>query len=189
MAMEPDPSRVVRLALDHVTAVLGQGLLSASAGDRGNLPRMELTMNDSVLRVEDPQQPLIELSGRDDVDSLRDRLKIVASRHPGVVQTAGPICRIASSMSLLPDAPRELSVEQLGWTEQALARVDVLQLPEGIDVGTWQAIQPRDFALQPGEENPALAASGDLQNAGVNWSAPRIPLRLPAVPSAATMED
>jgi hypothetical protein len=169
----------VSITLDHVTAISGEGLLMASSGEHGSLPPLELGIDDSVFRVDRPGQALVEISGHEDYELLREHLKVIDRRDPSFFQITGPLCIIDSTTMLLPGMGRELTPEQFGTSSQFVVKENLVMLPLDVNPARLHTVQPVDLDLRPGDDNPAIGASGDLQNAGVNWQSPRLPLVLP----------
>jgi hypothetical protein len=174
-----DAARTVSIMLDHVTAVSTNGLLIASSGEHGSLPPLELGIDDSVFRVDTLGQALVEISGHEDYELLRENLKVTDRRDPSFFQVTGPLCVIDSTTMLLPGLGRELTPEQFGTSSQFVTKENLVMLPLDFNPARFHTVQPSDLDLRPGDGNPAIGASGDLQNAGVNWQSPRLPLVLP----------
>ncbi|WP_139228672.1 serine/threonine-protein kinase [Planctomicrobium piriforme] len=178
MTMQPDAARVTSLNLDHVTAVAGHGLLKATSGEHGSMPLLKLGINSSVFRVDQPGQPLIEISGHEDDELLRQALQLEASRDRSFFQLTGPFCTVDSSTSLLSESGQEYSPQQLGLNPDDVSQNSLIVLRESLELSNWNGVQPADLELRSGDDNPAIGSSGDLQNAGVNWQTLRLPLFL-----------
>lgn len=176
VVMEPDSSRLMTVLFDHVTAVTGKGIVQASSGDHGSLPMLDITVNDSVFRVDLPGQPFAEITGHEDYDLLRDKLKLRDGRDRSFFQVSGPLCVIDSTTSLLPGPARELTAEQLGMGTFDIRSEKLLVLAEPFDVSLLHRVSSAELALRPGDDNPAIGASSNLQDAGVDWRSPRLPV-------------
>ncbi len=172
---QPDANRAISLSLDHVTVVTGNGLIKATSGEHGVLPLMKIGLDNCVFRVDAAGLPLIEISGNDDGEILRESLQVEPSRNRSFFQLTGPFCLIQSSTSLLSDAERELGPDELGLSLVEVSPESRIVLQGAPNTNTWHSIFPADLDLKQSESNPAIAASGDLQNAGVNWQSIRLP--------------
>jgi len=173
-----DATRQVSLQLDHVTAVTGLGLLQATSGEHGVIPPLRLAIANSVIRVEQAGQPVLEITGHEDADLLREALQVDSNRDPSFLQVQGPVCVIDSTTSILGDTSRELTAEQIGIGTAERVTDNLIMLRPLPESGAWHRIQPSDLELRPSDDNPAIGASGDLQNAGVNWQSLRLPFFL-----------
>lgn len=183
MAMEPISQNTTTFMMDHVTAYANQGLLRATSGDYGTLPRVNMAIRDSVFRVDPPNQPFVEIYGHEDLELLRDRLQIQENRDPSFYKLSGPLCVIESTVTTLPK-PVELTPEQFGISPLDLVETNLLQLPESVSPRQLHRLQPSSMQLDRTDDNPAVVAASDLQDAGVNWNNQRLPLTLP-VPGTA----
>ncbi len=170
-----DTGLTATFALDHVTAISGYGLLSSTSGEHGSIPIIKLSLNNCVFRVEEQNQPFIEITGHEEDGELRQSFEIEASRNRNFFQLTGPLCVIESSTSLLSESGRELTAEQLGLTLVDVSSDSRIHLSSVVGMNNWHSVAPTDLELRQGVNNPAIGASGDLQNAGVNWQATRLP--------------
>ncbi len=180
--MEPDDAPTTNVQFSHVTAVSGDGLLRAAAGEHGLLPVFNIEMSDSVFRVDQSESPLISLSGPQDFDVLQETLSFRRSNDPSFFNSLGPFCRIESTTSLFADT-RETDADQFGVIMTQFGRENLLTLPRPVNLSLMHEIQPTELMLRQESAfiNPARDSSGDLQDAGVDWSLPRVPMTLPVV--------
>ncbi|WP_437203882.1 serine/threonine protein kinase [Planctomicrobium sp. SH664] len=180
--VEAGSQEAIHLALSHVTAVLGRGVMQATSGEHGTLPELQLAISDSVIRVDQKEYPLVSISGHQGYESLLDRLLVANHRDPSFFQLAGPLCVITSTSSRFLDVHR-LTADQFGTHPHNLVDVNLLELPMEMDWTALHTIQPSDLHLRQDESsdfiNPAENASGDRQNAGVDWMFPRLPVKFP----------
>lgn len=180
MAMETDEMKTVAIRLDHVTAMTGEGLIHATSGEHGSLPRIDLDLHDCLFRVDHANRPFVFISGHEDYDTLSETLNWNRSADPSFFQLTGPVYLLESSTSFFDD-PLERSPEECGIAFEQLVTQNLIELPGDIRATALHRVQPRDFSLRRDEgfSNPALNAAGDGQNAGVDWFLPRIPATLP----------
>ncbi|HWL11017.1 MAG TPA: serine/threonine-protein kinase [Planctomicrobium sp.] len=172
---QQDANRAVSLTLENVTAVTGNGLLKATSGEHGMLPLMKVTINNGVFRVDATDLPLIEISGNESSDRLRQAFQTEAIRNRSFVQSTGPLCLIHSSTSLLQDAEQELGPEASGLPLTEVSPESRIVLRSKLGMNKWHSVLPSELDLKQALSNPAIEASGDRQNAGVNWQTNRIP--------------
>lgn len=171
-----DSQREVVLKLEQTTMLVGSGLINATSGEHGTIPKIRLNLDSTVVRVDQEGQPLIELASSEEDAQLRESLEIETTRNRSFFQLSGPLCLIDSSMSLLVENGRELSAEQLGLTNVHISPDVNLLIPfDKIDLNQWSKLEPHELDLRAGDENPAIGASSDLKNAGMDWQSSRLP--------------
>ncbi|WP_437193030.1 protein kinase domain-containing protein [Planctomicrobium sp. SH527] len=179
ISTQDDSQREVVLKLDQTTMLLGGGLINATSGEHGTIPQIRLDLNSVVVRIDHDGQPLIELASRDEDAQLREALEIETTRNRSFFQMTGPLCLIDSSTSLLLENGRELSAEQLGLTNAHISPdVNLLVPLEKIELNRWSTLEPHEMELRAGDDNPAIGASSNLKNAGVDWQSSHLPREL-----------
>lgn len=180
--MDMDSTPATSLQLSHVTAVTGDGLLRAAAGDHGLLPIFSIELSDSVFRVDSVESPLISLAGPQDFDVLQELLNFRRSNDPSFFNGQGVFCQIESTTSLFADT-RDISADLWNASVTQFSRDNLLNLPRPVNLSYLHEIQPTELMLRQEPEfvNPARDSSGDLQDAGVDWSLPRVPVTLPVL--------
>ncbi|MEZ5940215.1 MAG: protein kinase [Planctomycetaceae bacterium] len=176
------------LSLNHVTAILGDGLLWASSGNFGRLPRVEVNAHDSLFSVTNPERPFVELFGHEELDELAERFVWQPNRDPNFFELVGPMWFVNAPNSLGIELERRLTFTEWSdyWLEQSdqLVRSGLFRNPRLGLLTRMDRIESSDFVLRSGEitPNPAVGSSSDRQDCGVDWTLPRIPRDLPLPP-------
>ena len=181
MVMDSDDQQSsIKLEFGHVTAVLGEGLISASCGDHGDLPPMIVDVRNSIFRIEKPGLPLIWIAGHLDSDLLIEKIQWQDHADPNLLVGDNPVCLVDS---FAPDffEPIEVSQSTLGAQLTLVPDHPVLSLNSSQSEESAHLIDCRDLKLNsdPGIENPATAAASDGRDLGVDWSRSQLPERLP----------
>lgn len=176
MGTEAEPS--TSLVLNHVTALTGDGLLSATTGDHGNLEMMTIDVRGSVIRVNRSEHSLVDVSGHLDADLLIEKIQWRSQSDRSFVQSSGPIFSVESS---LRREPQVVSQRGLGATLEQLTDLNMFErIP--VSISLLHTVQPVAFHLQGDEDgftNPALKAGNDGRDAGVDWTRSKLPKTLP----------
>ncbi|TWT57605.1 Serine/threonine-protein kinase PknD [Thalassoglobus neptunius] len=181
LSMDTDPASITStVSIQHVTALTGEGLFSASAGDHGTLGHWELNVRNNIFRIADDMSPLIFLEGHLDSSELLDRFTWMNHSDPNFLIGTTDICLVDSISSFLLE-PEQVSASEL--------RMDLTRVGEGItlDSSSVQSsesahlIQPIDFYLETGafSTNPAVKAASDGRDVGVDWTQSQLPSVLP----------
>ncbi|MCA9044640.1 MAG: protein kinase [Planctomycetaceae bacterium] len=191
-ALQGPPSEenedVVDLSLNHVTAILGDGLLWASSGNFGRLPQVEVDAHDSLFSVTNPERPFVELHGHEELDELAEQFVWQPNRDPNFFELVGPMWFVNAPNSLGIELERRFNFSDWSgyWQEQSdqLIRSGLFRNPRLGMLTRMDRIESSDFVLRSGEitPNPAVGSSSDRQNCGVDWTLPRIPRALPLPP-------
>lgn len=178
MSTPAEPSTV--MILNHVTALVGEGLLTATTGDHGTLEPVTIDIRDSVFRVEREKQALLKLSGHLDSDLLRNKVEWRAHSDISFVETSGPIFTVESSASFQFE-PQVVSQREIGETFEQVLAGQLFQMPGPVSLSALHTIQPAAFTLREveTESNPAFKAASDGRNAGVDWTRSGLPQSLP----------
>lgn len=180
-----DASEIVDLRLEHVSAVLGKGLIQASSGSFGRLPRIQVEARDSLFSVMQADSPLVSLNGHEVLDQLAERFIWIARREPNFFELAGPMWLIDAPQS--PDLETQRRFDFASWTahwgdtSDLLVRSGLFRNPRLGPAANLDRIVSSDFVLRSGDvtPNPALNSTSDRRDAGVDWSLTRIPRDLP----------
>lgn len=183
MSVEPESEVSTRLVLNHVTGILGGGLLYATCGDRGDFSLVELDVRNSIIRLEKPGVPGIWLHGHLDVTRLIEKLQWQDHADPNYLIGDNPVCLVDSFEGPLYE-PIEISQSEIGAN---LTRITspllVMAAPQS--ESTVHLVQPRDlrlFAAQ-GSFNIAAKAASDGRDLGVEWSRSQLPAEIPSATS------
>ncbi|MCA9090676.1 MAG: protein kinase [Planctomycetaceae bacterium] len=176
---------MIELALDHVTAVLGGGLIDADSGNYGRFPLIQVDSRDSLYSLLNPERPFVEFSGHEELDVLAERLVWIGRREPNFFELLGPMWVIDAPQSLGLEPRRTFSFD--AWTEywgeagDAIVRSGLFRNPKLGPVEALSRMESADFVLRSGDvvPNPALSATADRRDCGVDWSLPRVPRKLP----------
>lgn len=186
--MVTDPEPTTSLVLNHVTAIVGEGLLAAMTGEHGTFETVLVEIRESVFRIEGDAPAVISVSGNAGSDQLLDRVQFQSLSERSFVQTSGPLLTVESTADFDFEPrvvkQRELETLLVRVVDQKLLNPAVTLVPS-----SWHLIQPDDFNLyQPieGTANPALKAASDGRNAGVDWSRSGLPESLPQPANDAT---
>jgi hypothetical protein len=180
-----EEQEVVNLHLEHVSAVTGEGLLLASSGSFGRLPMIQIDSSDSLFSVLDSSAPLLELTGHEELDQLAERLTWVTRREPNFFELLGPLWLIDAPLSIELDTQRRFDFQQwtTHWSEsgEQLVRSGLFRNPRIGPASALDRIVSSDFVLRSGDitPNPAIGATSDRRDAGVDWTLNRIPRELP----------
>lgn len=169
MTSAPEPTTT--LILDHVSAILGEGLLEATTGDHGTLEPILVDIRNSVMKLEAGTPALIEISGHLDADLLKDKIEWKSQSDLSFVQSQGPLFTIESTASFSFE-PEIVSTRDSAMTLVQGADLELFEssLPAA---RKWDEIVPGAFALQTSnvlKVNPALKSASDGRNAGVDWT-------------------
>ncbi|MDB4733214.1 serine/threonine protein kinase [Planctomicrobium sp.] len=157
------------LTMNHVTAILGQGLLSATTGDHGTLETVAIDIRNSVLKLIQPDVALIALKGHLDAEVLKDKIFWQSQTDQSFVESEGPLFTIESSSSFLFE-PKAVPLRELTLTMKHVVPDEVFQADPIISSLTSQKFPLELFFLNNNAENPAIKSASDGRNAGVDWS-------------------
>ncbi|MCA8996131.1 MAG: serine/threonine protein kinase [Planctomycetaceae bacterium] len=176
--MDSNSNELTSIQLAHVTSVTGEGLIRASSGDHGLLPRLEVDLSDNVFRMSPRSNPVIVVKGQSDSELLLDNLALSQRRDPSFYNASGPFCVIESATSRFLE-PEEYGLEDFGILASSFVEDDLLQFDRSMESTPMNQVQTADLMLRDEESfiNPAMDASSDLQDAGVDWSLPRLPIQ------------
>ncbi len=175
--MNQDEDNLVSIKMQQVTAVIGEELLMMASGDHGAIPTVEFDVNDSLFRQAESAQTFISISGHEDYELLVRKLLWRDSSETNFLQSTGVFCKIDSPTIL--DEIQELNTESFGITNVQQVTKNMLALPMTTVPAKMSSVQPVNFQLQNGSDNPGLNATSDGRNAGVDWTLSRIPGVLP----------
>ncbi len=172
-----------QLKLDHVTAVLDQGLIRIEAGEAGVAPTVDVRCDNSLISLLRPDQPMVSMAGPVEMEEWLDRL--VWKGASNAMDVPGPWWEISAVRSL--NSPNRLfnaSDWSQHWNSSGNTAIDrnVFESMEAWDKPVFHEIDTQAFHLLS-ESNKFYKApeASDGRNAGVDWSLPRLPRRLPSV--------
>ena len=121
---------------------------------------------------------MIVVKGQSDSELLLDNLALSQRRDPSFYNASGPFCVIESATSRFLE-PEEYGLEDFGILASSFVEDDLLQFDRSMESTPMNQVQTADLMLRDEESfiNPAMDASSDLQDAGVDWSLPRLPIQ------------
>lgn len=167
--MTTESNRGTTFTLNHVTAILGENLLSATTGDHGTLEQITLDLRNSVISLPGAKNAAVTLFGHLDTESLKEKLEWVPQSDVSIIDINGPIYTIESTASIFfepqPVSPTELPVTLLPPTQQGVFQSEPFELPL-----LWSVFPVENFLLDNAPENPAIKSASDGRDAGVDWS-------------------
>ncbi|MCA9078900.1 MAG: protein kinase [Planctomycetaceae bacterium] len=176
---------LIDLKLNHVTALMGEGLIQATSGDYGRFPVIQVDTRNSLFSSLDPQKPLIEFSGHEELDFLLEKLSWISRRDPNFFELTGPMWFVDAPQSLGLEFQRSFDFATWAefWGEEgdAIVRSGLFRNPRLGPVSQLAQMESADFVLRSSDvvPNPAQSATGDRRDCGVDWSSPRVPRHLP----------
>jgi serine/threonine-protein kinase len=167
-ARSSDDARFAFRRLQHVTALLGDGLLRIDTELYRDFIPLEFDWRDSVIVVR-PRQPLISMAGQQDLGLFRRSLNWHAEST--YFDVTGPVWEIVPEY----DAEQVLDFHALTLGESPLSS-NLLQRPLLWDVADLAAFTAADFELLMQQAHPPQATDGS--EAGAVWNS-RMPVRDP----------
>ncbi len=163
-----DDAKFALRRLQHVTALLGDGLLRIDTELYREFTPLEFQWRDSVIAVR-PGQPLISMAGQQDVGLFRRSL--TWDSESTYFDVAGPVWEIVPEY----DSEQVLDFHALLLGEPPLAS-DLFDRPARWDDAGLCDYSAADFGLNPQQARPPEATDGS--EAGAHWNA-RMPLHEP----------
>lgn len=181
-AMSIDDSIAFEIKLNQVTMVTGESMLQMTGGSHGEVPSVSVDLRNSILRVDQPDRPLVSISGEDDYDVLVDKLRWEDSGEPNFVHLSGAFCEVDAPLALFPEV-KTISLQEFGLVETIRVDENLLTLSRLPDQQMLHLMQPSDLVLRQPEDhtNPASRATRERRDAGADLSLDRFPLTLPDV--------
>ncbi len=168
-----------RIELDHCTCLLGHNLLNLDAPMESRMPHVRFDVDDCVVAITSPAEPVIAMSGGKEMDELINLLEWRGFINH--IRVAGPWWEI--------DAPFSTVVAYKTWSQREWQNywpdaddqpLQASLLPESI-TGAWSAIPASDFVLRMNDEEDSLLSS-DGRTPGVDWSQSTTPKAFPRLP-------
>jgi serine/threonine-protein kinase len=160
-ARMPDNARFALRRLQHVTAVLGEGLVRIDTELYREFIPLEFDWRDSVIAVR-PGQPLISMAGQQDVEQFRRSLTWRAEST--WLDVAGPVWEIIPEY----DAEQVLDYHALAPRGEPPLASNLLAQPVPWDGAEFASFRESDFALRSFPADPPQATDGSA--AGVLWN-------------------
>jgi serine/threonine-protein kinase len=172
-----DDARFALRRLQHVTALLGDGLLRIDTELYRDFTPLEFNWRDSVIAVR-PGQPLISMAGQQDVGLFRRSL--TWHSESSYFDVTGSVWEIVPEY----DAEQILDFHDLTPLGEPPLASNLLERPVHWDDADLAAYTAVDFGLHMQQAHPPRATDGS--QAGALWNS-RMPLREPqrSAPSAA----
>lgn len=182
--MSFDDSIAFEMKLNQVTMVTHESMLQMTGGSHGEVPSVSVDLRNSIIRVDQPDRPLVTISGEEDYDVLIDKLNWEDSGEPNFVHLSGAFCEVDSPLAIFNDV-RTISLQEFGLVETNRVDENLLTLSSLPDQQMLHLTQPSDLVLrQPDDHtNPASRATRERRDAGADLSLDRFPLTLPEVTS------
>jgi len=179
-SMDLEDATALDVSMTHVTSVTREGLLMLNGGTHGTVPNVRFDCHNSLFRVDAAGQALMSITGEDDFDVLVDRIDWTNHSDPNFLQITGPFCAIDSPSASF-DETQVLGTDDFGAEQSQLVSSNLLAMAVDQDVDSWHTVQPAELSIRNGEDapNPALQATSDRRNAGVDWNLDRFPASLP----------
>ena len=156
-----DNARFALRRLQHVTAVLGEGLVRIDTELYREFIPLEFDWRDSVIAVR-PGQPLISMAGQQDVEQFRRSLTWRAEST--WFDVAGPVWEIIPEY----DAEQVLDYHALAPLGEPPLASNLLAQPVPWDEAEFASFREPDFALRSFPADSPLATDGSA--AGVVWN-------------------
>jgi serine/threonine-protein kinase len=173
-----DDARFAFRRLQHVTALLGDGLLRIDTELYRDFTPLEFDWRDSVIAVQ-PGQPLISMAGQQDAGLFRRSL--TWNSESTYFDVTGPVWEIVPEY----DSEQDLDFHALLPGEPPLAS-NLFERPVNWDDAELSAATAGAFALQMQQAHPPQATDGS--EAGVLWNS-RMPLHEPQRSNPAAIRE
>lgn len=157
------------LILNHVTAILGRGLLSATTGDHGTLESISIDIRNSVLKLIEPDASFIALEGHLDAEVLKDKIIWQSQTDISFIESEGPLFTIESSASFLFE-PKVIPFRELTTTMKQVLPEEIFRSDALISSLPTQKFPLNLLFLNRDPDNPAFKSASDGRDAGVDWS-------------------
>ena len=169
-----------QLKLNHVTAVVDGRLISIEAGEAGVAPTVDVRCDNSLISLLRPEQPMISMAGPVEMEEWLDRLVWKGSSN--YLDVPGPWWEVSAVRSL--NAPNRIfnaADWSQHWSSSGNIAIDrnVFESIEAWETPVFHGVDSQAFHLfsEPNVFKAPEAADG--RHAGVDWTLPRIPNRLP----------
>jgi serine/threonine-protein kinase len=161
--------QISRVELQHVCAILEQGLLRVDTQISGDLLPMDVVCEDSLVLVR-PDEPLIEMLGHQSSDSLKEALRFQDTRsYFDMNETAWVLSADGGVF------PEDFNYQQFFSSQDPSVLIsDPLRYPVDWEHDEFSEFGPDDFRLR---SDSTLLSGRNGASAGVGW-----PERLPAAP-------
>ncbi|CAK9016836.1 Serine/threonine-protein kinase PknB, partial [Durusdinium trenchii] len=91
------------VSAQHVTALLGEGMLRVDTGDQGTVPTVEVDSRDSIFVLPRGSEAFVAMTGHDDLENFLDRFVWVGHRDANFFEMEGPLWDIRAPQSLILD--------------------------------------------------------------------------------------
>jgi hypothetical protein len=181
---------VVRLELDHVTALTQSSILHLWTETARDVPDVRVDTRNSILDASSSEAPLILLAGHQDADLLLQRIHWFGNRN--VLVTSGDQhCSVRGAWPLTGDEwnytfGQWQAQYQLDWelASEAVSTDPILSW-NADSAADMSSLQTSDFALRPMSAadvpNPAVASASDSSNRGFRPAYSPLPSNVVAV--------
>lgn len=184
----PESENRLVISAQHVTALLGEGMLRVDTGDQGTVPTVEIDSRDSIFVLPRSNEAFVAMTGHDDLENFLDRFVWVGHRDANFFEMDGPLWDIRAPQSLILDRrvfDFDEWLRQWAPTDDQLVTSSLLEQSPGSLTREAHQLGVGAFMLRKmiadGGSNPAIASASDGRDAGVDWSIRRLPRDLPVL--------
>ncbi len=179
-SIEPPPCL---FKLDHLTACLGASLISIEAGEAGVVPTLDVRCDNSLISLLNTDRTMVSMLGPVEMEEWLDRLGWKGFSNYMDIPGNG-WWEVTAIRSLnTPHRKFNPSDWSQHWNSTGNTPIDhdVFESIEAWEKPVYHQIALPAFHLIPASNAANAPEAADGRNAGVDWTLPRIPRRLPLV--------